>query len=220
MPGNCRSSKGETLTVRLLLNDFVANMVGLVLGRAPRILLTTAKTHRCCSLALSRTRNRLRDAGHRGILKRYRRLVVAVRRIRRLASIVAAHYSILLGRSGSTSATWTRSATCRSGNGLSSASGQPPQPTVELRPVGKTGGNPRQQPSDHPGELTVGHQAGDRLGDGERNQLLVSHITDRAWARNRQRTREYVGCNNEGLQRSVHRVLQSRVDRAGGPFLS
>jgi hypothetical protein len=49
--------------------------------------------------------------------------VVAVRRIRRLASIVAAHYSILLGRSGSTSATWTRSsATCRSGNGLSSAS--------------------------------------------------------------------------------------------------
>jgi hypothetical protein len=101
MPGNCRSSKGETLTVRLLLNDFVANMVGLVLGRAPRILLTTAKTHRCCSLALSRTRNRLRDAGHRGILKRYRRLVVAVRRIRRLASIVAAHYSILLGRSGS-----------------------------------------------------------------------------------------------------------------------
>ena len=120
MPGNCRSSKGETLTVRLLLNDFVANMVRLVLGRAPRILLTTAKTHRCCSLALSRTRNRLRDAGHRGILKRYRRLVVAVRRIRRLASIVAAHYSILLGRSGSTSATWTRSsATCRSGNGLS-----------------------------------------------------------------------------------------------------
>src|SRR5450759_3945634 len=62
-------------------------------------------------------------------------------------------------------------------------------------------------------------QARDGLGDRKRDQLLVRDLPGRTRARNRQRTREYVACDNEGLQRSVHLVLQSRVDRAGGPLL-
>jgi hypothetical protein len=50
-------------------------------------------------------------------------------------------------------------------------------------------------------------------------QLRVADPARRARSRNRKRRGEHVACNNEGLQRSVHLVLQSRVDRAGGPLL-
>src|ERR1035438_5611093 len=90
---------------------------------------------------------------------------------------------------------------------------------IVLRLLGEIGKESRQQPSDRPRELPVGNQARDGLGDRKRDQLLVGDLPGRTRARSRQRTREYVACDNEGLQRSVHLVLQSRVDRAGGPLL-
>jgi len=95
---------------------------------------------------------------------------------------------------------------------------QASESAVELR-SGRCGKNPGQQPPDRSQKLTVRHQAGDRLRDRERDQFVIGHIANRARSRDRQRTREYIRCNNEGLQRSVHLVLQSRVDKAGGPLL-
>jgi hypothetical protein len=97
--------------------------------------------------------------------------------------------------------------------------GQAPQPSVVLRLVRQTREVAWQQSLDRAEELAVGHQACDGLGDRQRDQLLVGDLAGRAWARNRQRAGEYVACDNEGLQRSVHLVVQSRVDRAGGPLL-
>src|SRR5665647_2837545 len=62
-------------------------------------------------------------------------------------------------------------------------------------------------------------QAGDGLGDRQRDQLLIGGLALRSGTRDRQRAGEHVGCGDEGLQGSVHLVLQSRGCRAGDPLL-
>jgi hypothetical protein len=92
------------------------------------------------------------------------------------------------------------------------------QAAVVLRLPGEAREAARQEASDRTEELAVADQTGDRPHDGEGDQLLVGGLAQWPRARDGQRAGEYVGCGDEGLQRSVHLVLQSRGRRAGDPL--
>lgn len=51
------------------------------------------------------------------------------------------------------------------------------------------------------------------------DQLLVCCLAGRSRARDRERVSEHVGCDNKGLQRCCHLVLQSRGLQGWRPFL-
>jgi hypothetical protein len=96
---------------------------------------------------------------------------------------------------------------------------QAPEPAVVLRLVGQVWKPAGQQPVDDAQELAIRAAPGRRLGDRERDQLVVGDQALGAGPRDKDRCGEHVGCDNEGLQRSGHLVLQSRAGRAGGPLL-
>ena len=96
---------------------------------------------------------------------------------------------------------------------------QAPQAAVVLRLAGKIREAAWQQPSDGAEELAVGGQAGDRLRDRQGDELLIGGLALRPAARDRQRRGEHLRCGDEGLQGSVHLVLQSRGGcRTGDPL--
>src|SRR5580692_9606284 len=90
---------------------------------------------------------------------------------------------------------------------------------VVLRLARQLRKEPRKQPADHPQKLAVRANPCYGLSDRQRDQLLVSDLPRRTRARKPKRVSEHVSCDNEGLQRSAHLVLQSRGCRAGGPLL-
>jgi hypothetical protein len=92
------------------------------------------------------------------------------------------------------------------------------QTTVVLRLLGQVRKPTRQHLADQPQELPIRRDPHRCLRHRQRHQFRVGDLATRATARDRRPIREHVRGYNKGLQRCCHLVLQSRGNRAGGPF--
>ncbi len=95
---------------------------------------------------------------------------------------------------------------------------EPTQTPVVLRLLGQVGKPAGQHLADKTEELPIRRDPHRRLRHRQRDQLRIGHLPARAAARDRRTIREHVRSDNKGLQRCCHLVLQSRGNRAGGPF--